>query len=188
MPTLMFYNGQVLFRNGELAMDPACCCDDCCASLPDTLYGRFTNNCSAVDLTFIANNTDCDLTYECEPGIDVTVGKCWSTDEVEITCGESAPNVGVCGACNSTRTGRFILLCGTCPGDTQTRMYMFATGFCVMVETCALCGTGEPDCSQDDYPNCTDIAAGRTWTKKYRAFPCDSCRDPCECNLIEVWK
>lgn len=63
---VVFYNGQLLFRNGALAMSTACCCEGACTDCPagqptmgdphtlpvvNTLYARITNveNCACLD-------------------------------------------------------------------------------------------------------------------------------------------
>jgi hypothetical protein len=82
---LIFWEGQLLFRSGELAFDLACCCGCCLDDLSDTLCATvLTNNCisstggtSTFDLTLVYSTstvkvwrgfgshcpTDCDDWY-----------------------------------------------------------------------------------------------------------------------------
>lgn len=64
MPQVQFHNGVVLFRGGQVAMDPSCCCDelipfeDCLSCCPWPQYATVT--LSGVVATDPAECDDCD--------------------------------------------------------------------------------------------------------------------------------
>lgn len=195
---LVFYQGKMLFAPGGLAMDLNCCCDDnCCTKLPDVLYGRYTNHCDAVDLVFSATDgagnkiADCEEGFWCSvaPFIAMDVRKCWSSGTVEITCGQNSDVEGQAGLCNSTRSGKFIVLCGSCPLDTGYMLRVQAVGFCLPEETSGIC-FGFEGCDDPINNTCAALLEGLITTFFTEGFPCLGCfdLDGCTCEKFEIWK
>lgn len=207
--SLYTYRRRPLVRNGRLAAKRTCCCGPtCCLLLPDTMYGQYTNHCASVSVTFhVSDKATLEAIYGTEfrcagepylngaaPGTLLLISKCWISDEVEITCGESGGGlggdpVGQSGLCNSTRTGRFILLCGICPGSNDEKLFLRSLDFCFLAETVVLCTppAPEPACDANSNQACELIRNGEIWSIETKNFPCGGCSNACECESFQVW-
>lgn len=141
----MLWNGQFLFRNGLPAMDPRCCCGECCKQIPDTITGTYANGCGT--WTFTARKKPlggvCNVVdWACSNGRSAAQ-ICWEGDEITITC--NPPEQGGSGPiCDTPRTGRFYLYCGDCSGDGPTGDFFFTWNNCPEIDSMSLCPPFQP--------------------------------------------
>lgn len=83
MSSLIFHNNQLLFRNGQLAMNTACCCDSCCC-------GQSCATKPTLNAHLLGAGLDTNITLNCSgysPPTPCTSAAVWSaTSQLLFNC------------------------------------------------------------------------------------------------------
>lgn len=113
---LMFHNGQVLFRGGQVAMDPACCCELCCGC---SWLEAYHASGGRIRVTFTGQLTGYAIM---DPVATPAVGNCleWFTSDMtnvdDTACGLFPQSAGMSCPSNNKTTAAIAFGIGTGSG------------------------------------------------------------------------